>query len=135
MVEKKEMKNIFSKELQRIKDKDLQEKGIFAWKTSANQEKWKAIDKISFTLLFKNYEKSADHTRRNIGLFKTIYDQRDEQLNIDFLIEKSLSFQDGIVFNKYAHSHEGKKCKRLPEAYIVHHCELINFQNQKNMGK
>jgi len=88
LIDKKEIENIFSKELQWVKDKDFQKKGISAWKTAANQEKWKTLD-----------------------------------------------IHDDIVFNNYVYSYEEKKCKCSPEAYIVHHCNLNNFQIQKNMGK
>ncbi|OYT29219.1 hypothetical protein B6U98_02985 [Thermoplasmatales archaeon ex4572_165] len=69
MVEKKEIGNIFSKELQWIKDKDVQEKVITVWKTAADQGKWKTFDKTPFTFLFKNSGKLADHTKRITNLW------------------------------------------------------------------
>ena len=48
---------------------------------------------------------------------------------------KTLGIHDDIVLNNYVHSHEWKKCKRSPEAYIAHHCDIINFQIRKTMGK
>ncbi|RLF57723.1 MAG: hypothetical protein DRN27_07175 [Thermoplasmata archaeon] len=70
MVEKKEIWNIFSKELQWVKDKDVREKVITVWKTSADQEKWKTLDKVPFTLLFKNSGKLTYYTTRITNLWR-----------------------------------------------------------------
>ena len=111
--------------------------------------------------------------KRITHLCKAIYDNRDEDINLDFLIAgallhdvgklleyevkenkvvkgpygerfrhpvsgallaKSLGLPDDIVLIIYAHSHEGEKCKRTPESYIVHHCDFIDFQIRKSMG-
>ena len=56
MVKKNKIKSIFSKELQCIKDKDLQEKVISIWKYEADQGKWKTIDKVPLEILFKILE-------------------------------------------------------------------------------
>ncbi len=69
MVEKNEIEIIFSKELQCIKDKDFQEKVISTWKTAADQGKWKTLDKVPFTILFKNSGKLTDHTKRIMDIW------------------------------------------------------------------
>jgi putative nucleotidyltransferase with HDIG domain len=40
---------------------------------------------------------------------------------------------DEIVHIIYAHSHEGDKTERSPEAFIVHHCDFIDFHIRKSM--
>lgn len=174
MVEKKEIKQIFSEELQWIKDADLREKVVDTWKTAADQGGWDTLDIVPFTLLFEDSGKLTDHTKRVTHLCKAIYDERDELMNLDYLIAgallhdvgklleydivngtvvkgaygerfrhpvsgallaKSLKLPDDVVLIIYAHSHEGEKCKRTAEAYIVHHCDFIDFHVRKSLGK
>lgn len=40
---------------------------------------------------------------------------------------------EDIVHIIYAHSHEGDKSERTPEAIIVHHCDFIDFEIKKSM--
>ncbi len=40
---------------------------------------------------------------------------------------------DEVVHIIYAHSHEGDKSERTPEAIIVHHCDFIDFEIRKLM--
>ena len=40
---------------------------------------------------------------------------------------------DEIVHIIYAHSHEGDKTERSPEAFIVHHCDFIDFHIRKSL--
>jgi len=40
---------------------------------------------------------------------------------------------DEIVHIIYAHSHEGDKTKRSPEAIIVNHCDFIDFEIKKSL--
>ena len=40
---------------------------------------------------------------------------------------------DEIVHIIYAHSHEGDKTERSPEAVIVHHCDFIDFHIKKTL--
>ena len=42
---------------------------------------------------------------------------------------------DQIAHIVYAHSHEGDKTLRSPEAYIVHHCDFIDFNLKKSLVK
>ena len=39
-----------------------------------------------------------------------------------------------IVHIIYAHSHEGDKSVRTPEAIIVHHCDFIDFEIKKTLA-
>jgi len=43
------------------------------------------------------------------------------------------SLPDEIAHIIYAHSHEGDETDRSPEAFIVHHCDFIDFHIRKSM--
>ena len=81
MVEKKDIINIFSEELNWIDDKKLKEQVITVWKTAADKGHWEKIDKVPFTLIFENSGKLTDHTKRITHLVKAVFDKRDEKLN------------------------------------------------------
>lgn len=172
MVEKKDIENIFSKELNWIKDEKLKKQVIDVWKTAADRGGWKTFDKVPFTLLFENSGKLTDHTKRMTNLAKAVYDQRTEDINLDYLIAgallhdvgklleyevvdgkvvkgdygkrfrhpvsgallaQELGLPEEIVLIIYAHSHEGEKCERTAESYIVHYCDFIDFRIRKGM--
>ena len=90
MVEISEIKQIFAEELKWIKDEDLKEKILETWKTAADRGKWKTFEKVPFTLLFENSGKLIDHTKRMTQLAKAVYDQRKEDINLDYLIAGAL---------------------------------------------
>ena len=172
MVSKNDIKQIFSKELQWIKNHDLKEKVINTWLEAAKRGKWETLDEVPFTLLIENSGKLTDHTKRVTNLAKAIYDQRDENINLDHLIAgallhdvgklleyeivdgkaiksnygkkfrhpvsgallaKEIDLPDEVILIIYAHSHEGDKCERTPESFIVHHCDFIDFHIKKSM--
>ncbi len=47
------------------------------------------------------------------------------------LLAKKIGLPDEVVHIIYAHSHEGDNTKRSIEAYIVHHCDFIDFHIRK----
>ncbi len=49
------------------------------------------------------------------------------------LLAAELGLPTEIVHIIYAHSHEGDKTKRSPEAVIVHHCDFIDFGIRKSL--
>ena len=49
------------------------------------------------------------------------------------LLAKELGLPDEVVLIIYAHSHEGDKLKRSPEAVIVNHCDFIDFEIKKSL--
>ena len=173
MVEGSDIEACFSKELQWINDKELREKVVKVWMIAADVGGWNNIDDVPFTLLFENSGRLTDHTKRVTNLAKCIKDQRDENINQDFLISGALlhdvgklleySIEDGkpvkneygkkfrhpvsgsklawvcglpdeIAHIIYAHSHEGDETDRSPEAFIVHHCDFIDFHIRKSMA-
>ena len=174
MVERSEIEQIFSKELQWIKDEDIKSKVVDMWEESLKRGKWENIDDVPFTLLLENSGKLTEHTKRIANLAKAVYDQREEKLNLDHLIAgallhdigkpleyavvddkvvkseygkkfrhpvsgallaKELGLPDEIVLIIYAHSHEGDTCERTAEAFIVHHCDFIDFHIRKSLVK
>ena len=84
MVEKSDIKKCFSKQLDWIKDSELQDKVVEVWKKAIDVRGWKSLDEITHII--------------------------------------------------YAHSPEGDKTKRSPEAIIVNHCDFIDFQIKKIVG-
>jgi len=90
MVEKKEIKNCFSDELNLIENNSLKQKVVEVWMEAAKRGKWKNIDDVPFTLLFEHSGKLTDHTKRITKIAKSIYDQRKEKINLDFLIAGAL---------------------------------------------
>ena len=172
MIKVDDIKLIFSKELEWIKDKDLRNKVVNVWKEAADRGNWKSIEEIPFTLAFKNSGKLIDHTKRMTNLAKAIFDQRTEDLNLDYLIAgallhdvgkllefikiddrfvkseygkkirhpvsgaklaKELGLPDEVVLIIHAHSYEGDKLKRSPEAVIVNHSDFIDFDIKKSL--
>ena len=90
MVEKIDIENAFSKELQWIKDNNIKEKVVEVWEKAAKQGNWKSLDDAPFTLLIENSGKLIDHTKRITNLAKAVYDLRKEEINLDFLIAGAL---------------------------------------------
>lgn len=115
MVEENDVEICFSQELQWIKDEGLRKKVILVWKTAAEKGKWKSLDVVPFTLLFKNSGRLTEHTKRITHLAKTIIDQREEPINQDFLIAGALLHDVGklleyeVVHGKFIKSEYGKK--------------------------
>lgn len=90
MVERKEIEETFSEELQWISDASLRGKVVDVWKAAADQGGWKTLDPVPFTLLFKGSGKLTDHTKRMTHLVKAVMDQRTESLNQNHLIAGAL---------------------------------------------
>jgi putative nucleotidyltransferase with HDIG domain len=172
MVERTDIETTFSKELEWIKDTSLREKVVNVWNEAANRGGWTNIEDAPFTLLIDNSGKLTDHTKRITNLAKSVFDNRSENINLDFLIAgallhdvgklleyvkkdgkyvkgeygekfrhpvsgallaKELGLPDEVVLIIYAHSHEGDKLKRSPEAVIVNHCDFIDFEIKKSL--
>ena len=172
MVEKDDIENVFSKELQWIKDKELKDKVVNVWQEAAKRGNWESLDDAPFTLLIEDSGKLTDHTKRITNIAKAVYDLRKEDINLDYLIAgallhdvgklleyveengsyvkgdfgkkfrhpvsgallaKELGLPDEIVLIIYAHSHEGDKLKRSPEAVIVNHSDFIDFEIKKSL--
>lgn len=90
MVEIEDIQNVFSEELAWINDKKLKNKVIKLWKVAADKGGWETLDNVPFTLLIENSGKLTDHTKRITNLAKAVYDNREEKLNLDYLIAGAL---------------------------------------------
>lgn len=90
MVEKGDIETIFSKELSWIKDEKLRDKVVEVWLEAAKRGKWQDINDAPFTLLIEESGRLTDHTKRITALAKAVYDQRTENLNLDYLIAGAL---------------------------------------------
>ena len=115
MTERSEIEQIFSKELQWIKDEDIKSKVVDMWEESLKRGKWENIDDVPFTLLLENSGKLTDHTKRVANFAKAVYDLREEKLNLDYLIAGALLHDIGkpleyaVVDGKVVKSEYGKK--------------------------
>ena len=115
MTERSEIEQIFSKELQWIKDEDIKSKVVDMWEESLKRGKWENIDDVPFTLLLENSGKLTEHTKRIAKLTKAVYDLREEKLNLDYLIAGALLHDIGkpleyaVVDGKVVKSEYGKK--------------------------
>ena len=115
MVEKGDIETIFSKQLGWIKDKDLKDKVIQIWQEAAKRGKWDNIEDAPFTLLIEDSGKLTDHTKRITNLAKAVFDQRTENLNLDYLIAGALLHDVGKLLEydkkdgKYVKGDYGKK--------------------------
>ena len=96
MIGKSDIENVFS-ELRWIKNSELRDKVAEVWTTAVQKGGWKSLDEIPFTLLFENSGLLTEHTKRITNLAKTIYDQRDEKINLDYLIAGALLHDVGKV--------------------------------------
>ncbi|MCK4902144.1 MAG: HD domain-containing protein [Thermoplasmatales archaeon] len=115
MVEKHKIEVCFSEELELIRDSTLKEQVIKTWLVAADAGAWTSIDDAPFTLLIENSGKLTDHTKRVTKLAKTVYDQREEHLNLDSLIAGALLHDVGKLLEyvekdgKYVKGDYGKK--------------------------
>ena len=100
MIEKSDIESCFSDELNLIRDEDLRNKVVEVWKESAYRGKWKNIDDAPFTLLIENSGKLTDHTKRITKIAKSIFDQRKEKINLDFLVAGALLHDVGRIQEK-----------------------------------
>jgi putative nucleotidyltransferase with HDIG domain len=111
MVEKSDIEAVFSKELQWINDEELKNKVVNVWKEAAERGCWKSIDDAPFTLLIKDSGKLTDHTKRITNIAKVIFDIRNEDINLDFLIAGALLHDVGKLLEYEYKDGEFVKCE------------------------
>jgi len=115
MVEKSDVEAVFSKELQWIKDESLKDKVVSVWKEAADRGCWQSLEDAPFTLLIQDSGKLTDHTKRITNIAKAIFDQRTENINLDFLIAGALLHDVGKLLEyeykdgKFVKCEYGKK--------------------------
>jgi len=118
MVEKKEIKSIFTKELQLIKNNDLKEKIVRVWEIAAEKGKWKSLKHVPFTLIFENSGLLVDHTKRITNLVWNVGKIREENLNKDYLVAGALLHDVGKLI-EYEFK-DGKVVKSEPGSKMRH---------------
>ena len=111
MVEKSDIESCFSDELNLIQDEDLRNKVVEVWKEAAYRGKWKKIDDAPFTLLIENSGKLTDHTKRITKIAKSIFDQRKEKINLDFLVAGALLHDVGKLLEYEFKNGNYMKCE------------------------
>ncbi|MFE3845470.1 HDIG domain-containing metalloprotein [Thermoplasmatota archaeon] len=111
MVEKSDIESCFSDELNLIQDEDLRNRVVEVWKEAAYRGKWKKIDDAPFTLLIENSGKLTDHTKRITKIAKSIFDQRKEKINLDFLVAGALLHDVGKLLEYEFKNGKYMKCE------------------------
>jgi putative nucleotidyltransferase with HDIG domain len=115
LVDIKKIESVFAEELSWIKDDELKDKVVQVWKKASDIRGWKTLEDVPFTLLFENSGKLTDHTKRITHLAKAVFDERDEDINLDFLIAGALLHDVGklleydVVDGKVVKGEYGKK--------------------------
>ena len=93
------------------------------------------LDFLIAGALLHDVGKLLEYEWVNGSIVKGAYGRKFRHPVSGSLLAQELGLPDEIVLIIYAHSHEGEKCERSPEAYIVHHCDFIDFQIKKAMVK
>ncbi|RLF41315.1 MAG: hypothetical protein DRN12_03500 [Thermoplasmata archaeon] len=81
--------------------------------------------------LLHDVGKLLEYTIEEGKVVKSEYGKRFRHPVSGSLLAKKMGLSDEIVHIIYAHSHEGDDTKRSIEAYIVHHCDFIDFHIRK----
>jgi putative nucleotidyltransferase with HDIG domain len=125
MVEKSDVEAVFSKELQWIKDESLKDKVVSVWKEAADRGCWQSLEDAPFTLLIQDSGKLTDHTKRITNIAKAIFDQRTENINLDFLIAGALLHDVGKLLEyeykdgKFVKCEYGKKFRHPVSGALI----------------
>jgi putative nucleotidyltransferase with HDIG domain len=130
MIEKCDIVNCFP-ELTWIQDKDLRNKVVNVWKTTADRGKWQRLQEIPFTLIFENSGLLVDHTKRITILVRNVGNTREEHLNKDHLIAGALLHDVGKLLEyemkngKIMKSKFGDKMRHpAAGAQVAEECDL-----------
>jgi putative nucleotidyltransferase with HDIG domain len=127
---KEKIKNVFGKQLAKIKDSHLKEKVVEVWAETADKAGWKSaeLENIPFTLLTNTrginlIEHTIAVTEGALGLAASMlenYRSMPHEINLDWLVAGGLLHDVGKLLEiektkdgKYQKSHQGK-CARHP---------------------
>ena len=83
--------------------------------------------------LLHDVGKLLEYEKKNGKIVKSEYGKRFRHPVSGSLLALECGLPEEIVHIIYAHSHEGDKSERTPEAIIVHHCDFIDFEIKKSM--
>ena len=81
--------------------------------------------------LLHDVGKLLEYTMKDGKVAKSEYGKKFRHPLSGALLAKKIGLPDEVVHIIYAHSHEGDNIQRSIEAYIVHHCDFIDFHIRK----
>jgi len=91
------------------------------------------LDFLIAGALLHDVGKLLEYVKKGDKIVKGEYGDKFRHPVSGALLAKELGLPDEVVFIIYAHSHEGDKLKRSPEAVIVNHCDFIDFEIRKSL--
>ena len=91
------------------------------------------LDYLIAGALLHDVGKPLEYTIKDGKVVKSEYGKKFRHPVSGALLAKELGLPDEIVLIIYAHSHEGDKCERTAESFIVHHCDFIDFHIRKSL--
>ena len=91
------------------------------------------LDFLIAGALLHDVGKLLEYVKKDGKYVKGSYGDRFRHPVSGALLAKEIGLPDDIILIIYAHSYEGDKLKRSPEAVIVNHCDFIDFEIKKSM--
>jgi putative nucleotidyltransferase with HDIG domain len=91
------------------------------------------LDFLIAGALLHDVGKLLEYVKKGNKYIKGEYGERFRHPVSGALLAKELGLPDEVVLIIYAHSHEGDKLKRSPEAVIVNHSDFIDFEIKKSL--
>jgi len=83
--------------------------------------------------LLHDVGKLLEYTKKDGKVVKSEYGKKFRHPVSGSKIAWKCDLPDEVVQIIFAHSHEGDNTERSPEAYIVHHCDFIDFHIRKSL--
>ena len=83
--------------------------------------------------LLHDVGKLLEYEMKDGKVIKGAYGKRFRHPVSGAMLALECGLPEEIVHIIYAHSHEGDKSERTPEAIIVHHCDFIDFEIKKSL--
>jgi len=91
------------------------------------------LDYLIAGALLHDVGKLLEYVKQGTRYVKGEYGNRFRHPVSGALLARELGLPDEVVLIIYAHSHEGDKLKRSPEAVIVNHSDFIDFEIRKSI--
>jgi putative nucleotidyltransferase with HDIG domain len=121
-------------ELREIKDGGLRKKVIELWVLAAERGRWEDLnyDYIVAGGLCHDVGKLLEYERVQKKVKKSRYGELLRHPISGAMLAQEVGLPLEVIHIIAAHSTEGEKLKRTPEAIIIHHCDFIDFDIEKN---
>jgi len=84
--------------------------------------------------LLHDVGKLLEYERRDLKVIKSEYGERIRHPVSGAMLARDAGLPIKVQHIIQAHSVEGEKLIRIPEAVIVHHCDFIDFQIEKTLS-